>query len=125
MTAGTWQGRLRRRCVIGCGTRDGTRLPSGQAALGFGGGPGQDKAGHGYGDKPEMGPGPGRQHHDRLGTGQASRRMPRETTHQCGLRQGVVRGRKRRVGPGGDKDQGTRIGVVSRPVPHLFMRLST
>ena len=39
-TAGTCQGRLRRYCVIGSPTLDRTRLPSGPAAIGFGGGAG-------------------------------------------------------------------------------------
>src|SRR6516165_3809729 len=37
-TAGTCQGRLRRHFVIGCAAPDRTRLPSGSAAIGFGGG---------------------------------------------------------------------------------------
>jgi hypothetical protein len=36
--AGTCTGRLRRHCVIGCADLDRTRLPSGSAAVGFGGG---------------------------------------------------------------------------------------
>jgi hypothetical protein len=39
-TAGTRQRRLRRHFVIGYAARDRTRLPSGPAAIGFGGGSG-------------------------------------------------------------------------------------